>query len=266
MTSLAAWVAVDQRAPSSFYLASESRISFENGGPPVDGTQKLFASARYPDLFGYCGWIAFPFSVLESALKRIDSHLLFSQCDGAQTRHDKFMAFLKDPSFVQLLTKGFTILHVAREGEGMKATFLLWRIAWTPGGGWFSESLSLPTESALILSSGSGGELICEHNDKWRHLLPRTSRSVFSAFCDAVKSGKDPNSGGAPQLAGLFRKGPGRYFGIVDAGKRYLCGKETLDMEACARYEWRNVFFELCDFRTLLRLPKAQRQPRPREL
>ena len=266
MTSLAAWVAVDQRAPSSFYLASESRISFENGKPSFDTAQKLFASTQYPDLFGYCGWIDFPFSVLESALKRIDGQQLFSQNDNAQARHDKFVAFLKDPSVSHLLNKQFTILHAAREGEGMKATFVFWSVSWSQERGWLSEPLSLPTESALVFSAGSGGKVIREHNDKWRHLLPRTSRSVFSAFCDAVRGGEDPNSGGAPQLVGLFRKGPGRYFGIVDEGKRYFCGKEVPDMEFYDRYEWRNAFFERCDFRTLARLPIAQRQPRPREL
>jgi hypothetical protein len=49
MTSLAAWAAVDARAISSFYLVSDSRITFDDGRPPFDRAQKLFASSRYAD-------------------------------------------------------------------------------------------------------------------------------------------------------------------------------------------------------------------------
>jgi hypothetical protein len=68
MTSLAAWVAVDSRATSSFYLVSDSRISFAHGKPPFDSARKLFASSRYADLFGYCGDVDFAFSVLDRVL------------------------------------------------------------------------------------------------------------------------------------------------------------------------------------------------------
>jgi len=186
VTSLAAWVAVDSRLPSSFYLASDSRISFD-GRPPFDAARKLFASSQYPDLFAYCGAVDFPFPVLEQALKQIDSGRLFSRDDGATARNQKFEALLKSLTY-PLKKGGFTVLHAARDGEGMNVTFFLWSIEWAAEKGWFNEPLDLPIESALVLSAGSGGTVIREHNRKWRELLPRTSRSVFSAFCDALES------------------------------------------------------------------------------
>ena len=264
MTSLAAWAAVDSRATSSFYLASDSRISFAHGMPPFDSARKLFASSRYADLFGYCGDVDFAFSILDGALKLIDGDGLFSKGDDAEGRNEKFEALL-EKSFTGCLTKKeFTVLHASRDGEGMSASFFLWSLGWSAERGWVKETLPLPTTSAIVLSEGSGGRVVVEHNEKWRHLLPGRSRSVFSAFCDALESREDSKSGGAPQLVGLYRKGPGLHFGVIYKGKRFLLGEETGNIERCSRFEWRNSFFELCDFQTFERLPAAQRQPRPK--
>lgn len=264
MTSLAAWAAVDARAISSFYLVSDSRITFDDGRPPFDRAQKLFASSRYADLFGYCGQVDFPLPTLLRVLKMIDDGRLFSSGDGADVRNEKFEEEVKDSFATYSIKKDFTVLHASRAGEGMNASYFLWSIAWSIEQGWITQTLQLPTESAIVLSEGSGGRAVLQYNEQWRYRLPGTSRSVFSAFSDALESGEDYKSGGAMQLVGFYRKGPGRYFGVIQKGRRFLMGDETMDMERCARFEWRNRAFELCDFRTLERLPKAQRHPRPK--
>jgi hypothetical protein len=267
MTSLAAWVAVDARAASSFYLISDSRISFEDGRPHFDSAQKLFASSGYPDLFGYCGYVDFPAFALPRALRLINEGRLFSDGDDADVRNAKFNAALKESFDTYPSKKDFTILHAARSGDGMKSSFFLWSSGWSLEQGWITQRLELPVESAIVLSVGSGGRVTLQHNERWRHLLPRTSRSVFSAFVDALESGEDPKSGGALQLVGLYRNGGGgRYFGVIQDGKRFLMGKEIMEMEQCVHFEWRNKLFEPCDFRTLERLPSAQRHHRPKAL
>lgn len=54
MTSLVVWTGVDSRAPASIYLASDSRLSWDNGDT-WDFGRKVFASHRYPDILGYYG-------------------------------------------------------------------------------------------------------------------------------------------------------------------------------------------------------------------
>jgi hypothetical protein len=81
----------------------------------------------------------------------------------------------------------------------------------------------------------------------------RTSRAVFSAFCDSFRSGTDSFSGGAPQLVGLYRKGVGESFGIIYQNARYLFGVPAgPDEAALMALEWRNELFERCDVLSLL--------------
>jgi hypothetical protein len=86
-----------------------------------------------------------------------------------------------------------------------------------------------------------------------------TSRAVFSAFAEALDKGIDVNSGGAPQPVGLYRVGPGRTFGIVDHGRRFLHGLPVIGRVAKHGLEWRNELFERCDGTTGKRLIDAQR-------
>ena len=266
MTSLAAWAAVDSRVTSSFYLTSDSRVSFGDGRPPFDRAQKLFVSSRYPDLFGYCGDVDFTSAALQHLLNLIDQDGLFLDGDDAEVRNFKMDEVLKRRFETCPTKREFMILHASRSGEGMKASFLLWKTAWSVKEGWVTQRLELPVESAIVLSEGSGGEVVLQHNKGWRHVLPGTSRSVFSAFWDALESGKDSKSGGPVQLVGLYQRGAGRHFGVIQKGKRFLMGSEIMDAEKCSQFEWRNKAFELCDFQTLERLPEAQRHPRPKDL
>lgn len=267
MTSLAAWVAVDQRGPASFYLASDSRITFDDGRPAFDFAKKLFASSEYADIFAYGGYADFPFGVLQKAQALMDGGKLFAKSDSATTRNDKFDALLKRfLSNYGSQKMEFTILHAARDGEGMSSVFSLWTFAWSIELGYLCESVPLPTSSALTFSAGSGRAAIFEQNYKWRNLLPRTSRSVFSAFCDALEGGTDLKTGGAPQLVGLFGKGPAEHFGLIYKGGRYLSGREWKETDGCDRVKWRNTLFELCDCHTMERIPSSQRHSRPKEL
>src|SRR5579863_4707817 len=124
MTSLAAWIAVDSRVISSSYLVSDSRISFY-ARPPFDEAQKLFASTKFPDLFGYCGQVDFPSNALRRALEVIDDGRLFSNGDDSNTRHTKFVKFIKELFETSSSKAPFTILHSSRYGEGMDASFFL---------------------------------------------------------------------------------------------------------------------------------------------
>jgi hypothetical protein len=145
----------------------------------------------------------------------------------------------------------------------MASVFRLWRLDWSSALGWSDLAVEIPTESALVLTVGSGVSVVTNWNNEWRRRLGRTSRSVFGAFCDALRSKADPRTGGAPQLVGLYRAEAARIFGVLSEGKRFICGLEVPDSSALSTVEWRNELLERCDGRTLQRFNGAQRQPSP---
>ncbi len=127
----------------------------------------------------------------------------------------------------------------------------------------------MPLESGLIEKVGSGSTSIRKWYEKWQKSdSMRTSRSVFSAFCDSIMNQEDPYSGGAPQLVGIYRKGPARTFGVIYKSERFFYGEKINedDVENPNNVEWRNNLFERCDGKTTLLLEKAQRQPRPQNV
>ena len=267
MTSLAAWIGVDARGPASLYLASDSRISFPNGGSPWDFGRKVFANATTPDIFGYCGDVQFPLTVLKQITAPPEDRSIVKPDDAAPVRHEKLTDFVQQAfsSYPEERVCGdcFTILHAAREGEGMAARYFLWRLDWQRLSGWQSELLTLPEKSALTLAVGSGNKIVGDFNKKWATALPRTSRSVFSSFCESLGSGRDPRSGGHPQLVGLYRRGAGLSFGVIYRARRYLFGAQVMNPAGYEHLEWRNELFERCDCHTMRILPGAQRQPSP---
>jgi hypothetical protein len=113
---------------------------------------------------------------------------------------------------------------------------------------------------------GSGWQVLIQRNEEWRKAQGRTSRGVFSSFCDAIVRGEDARSGGPPQLVGLYPRGPARLFGVIIGGQRYVAGKAVPVDADVESFEWRNDLFERMDPMTLRRLSDAQPQPRPRIL
>jgi len=265
MTSLAAWSGYDNRGPSSFYLVSDSRISWPGGGH-WDFGRKLFAPSASADLFGYCGDVLFPSLVLSDALTLIELGLVFGKNDNALLRHEKLVTLLTElfstypPQSKQL----FTIVHSAREDEGMKSNFFLWSLEWAPSTDWVNTLIEIPPDSTLVMAKCSGDKSVKEYNKKWRDALGGVCRTAFSSFCEALTANADPQSGGAPQLVTLRRIGAGEYVGVIFGNQKYLLGVPVVHSVDCQHIEWRDHLFQRCDCVTLQLLNGAQRQPRPR--
>jgi len=141
-------------------------------------------------------------------------------------------------------------------------------IEWIPEWGWNNNQwFNLPTESGLINAYGTGEKSVNKWYSYWSKTKhKRTSRSVFSSFCDALHSGEDPRSGGAPQLVGLYRIGPAKPFGIIYNDERYLFGLPITVTSNLDSVEWRNTLFERCDWQTMEPLHNAQRHGKPKGL
>ncbi len=141
--------------------------------------------------------------------------------------------------------RNFYILHAARQGSYEDATFQLWQLKYEASvSSWTDEEIELPTSSGLVAALGNGGSTVNEFNQKIRN-SPQggTSRAVFWAFCDALNSGRDPLSGGAPQLVGLYRKDAPKTFGVLYGQQRYFLGL-PLDNGSFDNIEWRDELFQ----------------------
>jgi len=273
MTTLAAWVGIDQRAPASLYVASDSRFTqrgwFKWKTSTNEG-QKVFACKVEPHLFGYCGWVAFPSQVISDAVVLIDSGQLFGNYADAYRRQKAFESYIQmrlDDELKKVRrhrAAEFSILHAAREAAGMVSVFRLWILQWHPHRGWCIREKQLPESSGVLFAGGSGADAFLQRDVSWKESdIGRTSRGVFSAFVEALQAGYDQFSGGAPQLGGIFRKGRAMEFGIVYNQTRFLCGRPVSSTAIPENLDWFNELFERTDPQTMKRLPYAQRHAKP---
>ncbi len=282
MTTLVAFVGVDDRRPSSAYLVADSRLSW-GGGQTWDAATKLFVSRRHPELFGFCGDALLPSQVLARLVEAVDSGVVVEDGASPEARSERIAQTLSGivASYpAQHLAGGTNVIHVLRHGRGMAATFHFAILRLKVGGSgrpsyWESEPLTTRSDvSHVVYVGGSGRDAFERALRRWNEALSgetrkRTSRAIFSAFCDAVGSGDDPKTGGPPQAAVVYRGSPGgvaaRHIGIISDGVRYFIGA-PLDREPPVNIEWRDELFQVCDGKTGKRRTDAQPQPRPRGL
>jgi len=266
MTLLLSWLGVDSRAPSSIYIASDSRITWNNSNK-WDYGRKIFGFRNSPDILGYCGDAFFPTQVLSQIVDIGDKGLLFEKNANSK---DKFEAIKEklirvfnsypydDPN---ILGNNIVILHASRDKN---ANFFCHKIEWNRNNGWHGEKAEFHDHSDKLLVLGSGKREFLEKYQKyWESSNKKTSRAVFHCFCDTLSNINDKYCGGAPQLIGLYRINNPKPFGIIKENRRYLLGMDVTNLINLNNVEWRNELFERCDGITLKRLPGAQKQPNP---
>jgi hypothetical protein len=267
MTTLVGFVSVDNNGQTAFYLLSDSRITWKSH-QRWDAGRKVFCCARHADAFAYCGDVVFPSLVLSQIVELADRDALFTGDPTPEVRHREFMTAVR-ASF-QLRTNApdhsFDILHVFRVNEGNRSKFSLWQLSFSKQNGkWTNRALEVSeTKSSLVVALGSGSKSISGYDKRWRESdIGGTSRAIFGAFCDAVFSGDDPATGGAPQLVGIYRKGPARSIGFIRDGIKYFCGLPISSIASLDQVEWRDELFQRVDGETLQLISGAQRHSRP---
>lgn len=259
MTSIVSWVGVDDRGAASVYIASDSRISW--GTSHIwDNGRKTFASATHPYIFGYCGDVLFPSMVLPV----VQEHL----ASGAIITSPRSM-FGEIGSLVRRLWQqyphqehhDFSIIMAARLGEKMTARFYVAVMAFNAKAQeWHLREEAMPRVSSSLIHAGSGADEILAAESLWQASAHAgTSRAVFSAFCESMRTGADPHTGGGPQLVGLRRIGTGMTFGVVYDGRRHLSGAVVgRGSAALTSVDWFNELFERVDGARMARLTDAQ--------
>lgn len=270
MTLLASWVGIDTHGPSSAYIVSDSRISWDNSRK-FDFGKKVFASGLFPEIFGYAGDVLFPSIILSQILEMMDSNLLFDRSASCAMKNriifEKIMySFSKYPDVCG--DNPIQILHISRDTvvNGYPA-FHQYMLSWNKIDGWRQSERPFPAQSGILAVLGSGKSEF-EDNYKNRYQLGAnrsTSRNVFHCFIDSLSNITDSRCGGPPQLVGVYRKPftAGKKFGVIYGEKRYFLGAEIPLDSIYGEIEWRNENFELCDGMSKKRIDGSERQPNP---
>ncbi|TAL34955.1 MAG: hypothetical protein EPN98_07815 [Phenylobacterium sp.] len=268
MTSLITWVSRDHQRFAALHVASDSRVSWEVTAGRWDAGRKVFASKVTPDIWAYCGDVLFPALVLSQLVSAADHGLVLGE-GPPEIRHARAVEAMQ-ASFRRrhrAVERDFTILHASREGEGRDARPRLWRTSVVvKTGTWVDEELAIDENFAGVVERfGTGRVSMTLAGQPWKgSAVGETSRAVYSGFCDSLKSGKDPSTGGAPQLASLFPRGPGRTSGVLHDGDLYLHGLPILEVCGASEIEWYDRLFQRIDPTTRARRLGAARQPRPK--
>jgi hypothetical protein len=259
MTSIVVWAGVDTHGPSSLYVASDSRISWGKRDSWDQG-RKVFSSASYPHIFGYWGDVIFPALAIPTIIDRIDRRILNSR-DGAWHIEIEQAVRLLWKNYPKEQRRNFGIVHGLRAGEGTSSIFSVAIVAYERvSDSWATVRVPMPERSAVLKIAGTGMPHIQQALTLWQSSrAANTSRAIFSAFCESIAGRGDPLTGGPPQLAGLYRIGPGRLFGVIYNNQRYFAGATLAGYENPEEIEWRNRLFERMNGRTKKRIAEAQR-------
>jgi hypothetical protein len=273
MTTVIAWISYSDTGespelPRAMYMASDSRITWGSEAHRWDAGRKIYSSIKEPHLFGYCGEVVFPSLVLGQLVSAIDQGVLFSPEANADSKNAAILGSIKASHNRRhnVQEHDFTILHVHRSRDWPSTTFAAWEIRYAAvDGAWCSREVPIPTNTAIAAALGSGASSARSHTGRWADSdVGGTSRSIFSAFCDALTSGGDQRSGGVPQISGLYTKGPPRPLGYLENGQPFLHGLQLETGLALKSIEWRDRLFQRVDPVTLLPLRGARRFARPR--
>lgn len=267
MTLLISWIGVDSRGPSSLYMMSESRISWDNSSKidSWDYGKKVFPFKNSPDILGYCGDVLFPMQVISHIVDIADSGILFHDVNSAKKRFDRVKYKIKkllEPFPQKYMNDSFSILYGTRIS---KKEFACYKLSWSKKDKWNDTKLSFLQYSDKLFVLGSGKD---EFDEKYKLYqksdIKRTSRAIFQCFSDTLLNIQDLKCGGAPQLVGLYRIDNAINFGLVYNNKRYISGVPVDNLGNFDQVLWRNELFELSAGDKKKKFPTAAKQPRPK--
>lgn len=271
MTLIVSWIGIDTHGTSSIYIASDSRITWDNSSK-FDLGRKVFAFSKWPDILGYCGDVLFPSIVLNQIVELADSGLLFNHTDSCEQKFEAIMKKMNDlfnayPSMqVGLEKRSLSVIHASRDPNNNKKFFCR-RIYWSQiHRRWLGDEIQLPKISEVLVVAGNGKKEFEENYTRYNSgVNSDTSRNVFHCFCDTLNHIKNLTVGGAPQIVGIYRKPDSSAIniGVIYKKSRFFLGAKIDNLQSFDNVVWRNENFERCDGQTMKKKDKAQSQPDP---
>tara|TARA_R110002110_G_scaffold25250_1_gene93807 strand:- start:84 stop:812 length:729 start_codon:yes stop_codon:yes gene_type:complete len=233
-----------------------------------DAGQKTFCSYDSPDVFAYCGDAFFPPAIIRQALDIAVPGCFWGPETTSDVRHKFFTNAIRSAMKAASDSPAgrFTIFHGSRDGEGMNCKFKLWKTVFSMSDKKVVDNtVNFDDQSSCIVEvDGSGQTHIKNAQKKWQGTdAEGTSRSTMWSFCESLRNKQDPQSGGAPQIVGIWRKFPGKRFGVIWDNDRIVAGAKLESSENLKNFLWFNDLFERCDGETGKKLPEAARHPQP---
>ena len=252
MTTLLCWCGVDSRGPTSLYVATDSRFSWPEGQTWDAGRKIVVLPGQYGMLA-----LAGDVTLVQSLLLRLGTEKVTDELIAHQ------VVQLSD-GYQSAALRATAVVFARRAGMSMDSSFQVTAHEFRADS-WVLVEHSIPVKhSKIVCAYGSGAGNAKAEVGLWtKDDSGNTSRSMFSGFCDALRKGKDPKTGGPPQLVGLYRSGPAMEFGIVWESRLFLAGLTPSPKSDVAAFEWRNDLLERCDPTTGQRLLDAQHHARP---
>ena len=265
---LISFVGVDNHGYTSAYLMSDSRICWDSDY--YDNARKLFASKKYPDIFGFVGDTLFPSIVLAQIIGMIDNGLLISErMDAVQKNKIIFEKIIYELKRYpeRYRAKNVTIIHMCRDDSSNDKypRFFHFELSFDANKRKHIKCVQLPDVSDIVKTYGSGSGIFNSTFERLKKIRKNkyTTRCVFQSFIEVLKNHSDGSFGGPPQIVGLYRKpqSVAIEFGIIYNRKRYFLGTEVPRKSCCQNIEWRNTRFEICDGDNKRIKPGASKQP-----
>lgn len=271
MTTLQSWVSYSDTGersdlPRAVYIVSDSRITWGSFERRWEAGRKIFTPNLEPHLFGYCGDVIFPALLIGQLTSAIDAGILFSSDASADERNELVLQAVRlgVSRAVSTPTGDFSIHHLYRERSWPNTHFRAWTIFFkATSGTCSSQEVCIPSTTAVIGSFGSGRESARAHHSHWQATESAgRSRAILSSFCDSISSDDDPLSGGPPQLAALYTKGPPIQIGMYINRRKFVNGLEVTG-SSLGKIEWRDRLGQEVEPQTGKVIPGARRFFRP---
>ncbi len=275
MTTLQSWISYSdtgqrRHLPRAVYLASDSRITWGTTDRRWEAGRKVFAANVEPHLFGYSGDVVLPSLVIGQIVSAIDARVLFGPAASAEERHAAVLRAVERGVAAAVLTPtlDFVIHHLHRERAWPQTRFRAWTIAYSSSQRTCkSWEVGMPRTTTVIGSFGTGQKAVQAHYEYWQETEAKgRSRAIHASFCDSVRSPDDPFSGGPPQLAALYVKGPAVQIGVFVEGRAFLNGLEVDLGSNLEGTEWRDCLGQVVDPKTYTVAQGARRFARPSKL
>ncbi|MCW9709036.1 hypothetical protein [Fodinibius salsisoli] len=274
MTLVLSWIAEDSRKPSSTYIMTDSRISWdikmeEGKSEKIESNwdygRKIFAFKNYPDIIGYCGDVLFPTQVISKAVDILDSGQFYKKGYDFEDRVEVIKSFIKKQldDYPDLVKQGFTILIAGRKIDNhvFRRFILSWqRDSWKEK--YVDEDTDAIFDSSIILGSGREYFKKFYNNKYYDSELHNFSRGAATSFSDALtQDNLEERCGGAPQIVAVYNGGMPKIIGTVFKSKRYLLGSEINTPINLDSFQWRDESFQRIKGDKLELIEDAQVQP-----
>ena len=258
MTSLAAVLSVDSRGSAGLYLLTDSRITWKGFDGQWDAGQKTYFASNRAHVLGFCGNASFPPSIARQLIEQIEAGIIGSDDDPAVVCAEVEAAVKwAHSAATNKFFDGFSLFHGFREGRGMGSQFHLWRHQYYRSvDKIYVTAVALDKATSCLAHIDGSGESTIRHfrDNVARGVATSTSRAAVWTFFEALRSGRDSATGGAPQLVGIWREGPARRFGLIWQGERYVAGVKLAATSSSGTLHWFDD-----EFKSLGHLPSASK-------